>query len=61
MFSTDWSEWSTCSASCGEGTQSRTRPCGNNQICNWALEETRKCPGLPQCETVITPIGKNCL
>ncbi|XP_055995688.1 protein kinase C-binding protein NELL1-like isoform X2 [Ostrea edulis] len=46
----DWSEWSTCSASCGMGFQSRTRYCGNNDIENCLQKEnqliqTRPCAG----------------
>ncbi|XP_061178253.1 protein kinase C-binding protein NELL2-like [Saccostrea echinata] len=46
----DWSEWSTCSASCGMGFQSRTRYCGNNDLENCLdkenqLIQTRPCGG----------------
>lgn len=46
----DWSEWSTCSASCGMGFQSRTRYCGNNDLDDCLEKEqqliqTRPCGG----------------
>ncbi|KAL5268608.1 hypothetical protein ACHWQZ_G002453 [Mnemiopsis leidyi] len=46
---TDFGEWSACSASCGDGTQTRTRTCSNpapangGADCVGAASETREC------------------
>ena len=46
---TDWSIWSTCTLSCGIGTQSRSRSCINpepqygGQDCEGALSESQDC------------------
>uniref|UniRef100_A0A915JAP2 Uncharacterized protein n=1 Tax=Romanomermis culicivorax TaxID=13658 RepID=A0A915JAP2_ROMCU len=37
-----WSQWSTCSKTCGQGTTSRTRFC-TKQKCPGAAKETRAC------------------
>lgn len=57
----DWSEWSTCSASCGMGFQSRTRYCGNNDLDNCLEKEnqliqTRPCGG----KTCSDNVDKDC-
>lgn len=42
-----WSSWSSCSASCGQGSQSRKRICVNGELgqvgCLGAVEETVPC------------------
>ncbi|XP_066132767.1 isthmin-2 [Saccopteryx bilineata] len=49
----DWSPWSPCSASCGNGSQQRTRPCGYS--CN--ATESSACD-LPPCPgTTDVPLG----
>ena len=37
----DWAAWSTCSATCGGGTQNRNRTCSNPPPSNGGLT----CPG----------------
>ena len=46
-----WSEWSKCSASCGQGTQQRTRKCIGPGDCGGRLKDKRPCPDLPKCTT----------
>ncbi|XP_046970994.1 hemicentin-2-like isoform X2 [Vanessa cardui] len=45
----NWSRWSSCSASCGVGTQTRTRRCRSEEPCIGDNVQIRKCPGLPKC------------
>ncbi|CAH0663486.1 unnamed protein product [Chilo suppressalis] len=45
-----WSPWSSCSASCGSGTQARTRKCMTTRPCYGTNVQIRKCPKLPKCE-----------
>ncbi|XP_035379713.1 adhesion G protein-coupled receptor B1-like isoform X2 [Electrophorus electricus] len=45
-FQDQWSLWSACSVSCGEGWQSRTRNCmtsAHNTLCTGPLRENRPC------------------
>ena len=49
----DWSSWSPCSSSCGEGQETRTRTCTNpapahgGKDCPGEAKETRACIGCP--------------
>ena len=45
-----WSEWSKCSATCGQGKQQRNRECFGPRDCDGHLEEERNCPDLPSCK-----------
>ncbi|XP_026203285.1 adhesion G protein-coupled receptor B1-like [Anabas testudineus] len=50
----EWSSWSTCSITCGEGWQSRTRICATSSIttqCTGPLRENRPCNN-----TVVCPV-----
>ena len=44
-----WSEWSACSTTCANGTQTRDRSCTNpapqygGRVCTGVLSETREC------------------
>ena len=61
----DWSEWGTCSASCGNGYETRTRVCncpsnqGGGAICPGASSEERLCGGAPCCSTNCAPFVCN--
>jgi hypothetical protein len=51
----DWSEWSTCSTTCGQGHKSRTRmvtlpPANGGQLCDNPMKETRMC-SIATCPT----------
>ena len=45
----DWSEWTPCSSTCGDGTQSRERSCDNpipangGDACDGPTNQTRRC------------------
>ncbi len=54
----DYSQWSTCTLTCGGGTQSRTRLCnnptptGDGKTCNGPSSQTQI------CNNITCPIGK---
>uniref|UniRef100_UPI00358E67E6 adhesion G protein-coupled receptor B3-like n=1 Tax=Myxine glutinosa TaxID=7769 RepID=UPI00358E67E6 len=52
-WSTDtWSQWSSCSVSCGHGSQLRTRSCHSSthgQHCGGPLRESRSCNSTQPC------------
>ncbi|XP_029938114.1 adhesion G protein-coupled receptor B2 isoform X2 [Salarias fasciatus] len=55
----EWSQWSVCSLTCGQGWQVRTRSCVSSPygtLCSGALRETRMCNNTSSCpgETGIT-------
>uniref|UniRef100_A0A8C5H4F0 Adhesion G protein-coupled receptor B1-like n=1 Tax=Gouania willdenowi TaxID=441366 RepID=A0A8C5H4F0_GOUWI len=48
----EWSSWSTCSVTCGEGWQSRTRVCATSSFstqCTGPLRENRPCNNSAVC------------
>ncbi|KAJ3609509.1 hypothetical protein NHX12_024030 [Muraenolepis orangiensis] len=48
----EWSQWSTCSLTCGQGWQVRTRSCVSSPygtLCSGALRETRMCNNTAAC------------
>lgn len=48
----EWSSWSSCSVSCGEGWQSRTRLCATSSFsseCTGPLRENRECNNTVVC------------
>eukprot|EP00092_Neocalanus_flemingeri_P017751 GFUD01019206.1.p1 GENE.GFUD01019206.1~~GFUD01019206.1.p1 ORF type:complete len:822 (+),score=86.31 GFUD01019206.1:100-2565(+) len=40
-----WESWSTCSSSCGLGSQVRTRSCSKGGGCSGSSQETQQCQG----------------
>ena len=50
----DWSEWSSCSASCGGGQQERSRSCSGRkpQCRKFATAEQRNC-GEEECPAAL--------
>ncbi|XP_018328090.1 uncharacterized protein LOC108738957 [Agrilus planipennis] len=55
----NWSDWSSCSISCGSGIQRRTRRCFRKQCFGYNIEE-RQC-NLFECNGLVNPleIGKS--
>ena len=51
---TDWGEWTACSPTCGNGTETRSRSCTNpaprygGEDCEGDAVETRECEN-PEC------------
>ncbi|KAG7261449.1 hypothetical protein CRUP_024125 [Coryphaenoides rupestris] len=48
----EWSQWSVCSLTCGQGWQVRTRSCVSSPygtLCSGALRETRMCNNTAAC------------
>lgn len=48
----EWSQWSMCSLTCGQGWQVRTRSCVSSPygtLCSGALRETRMCNNTSSC------------
>ncbi|XP_068188956.1 adhesion G protein-coupled receptor B2 [Antennarius striatus] len=49
----EWSQWSMCSLTCGQGWQVRTRSCVSSPygtLCSGALRETRMCNNTAACQ-----------
>lgn len=54
----EWSSWSVCSATCGEGWQSRTRFCVSSSYstqCSGPLREQRPCNNSAVCPGKLPP------
>ncbi|CAB3251142.1 unnamed protein product [Arctia plantaginis] len=47
-----WSHWSECSATCGAGSQARTRKCKTKAKCVGDNVQIKKCTDLPPCSPV---------
>uniref|UniRef100_A0A8D0EU70 Adhesion G protein-coupled receptor B N-terminal domain-containing protein n=1 Tax=Strix occidentalis caurina TaxID=311401 RepID=A0A8D0EU70_STROC len=50
--SEEWSQWSVCSLTCGQGSQVRTRSCVSSPygtLCSGLLRETRTCNNTATC------------
>ncbi|KAL6062590.1 hypothetical protein STEG23_027055, partial [Scotinomys teguina] len=47
----EWSQWSTCSVTCGQGSQVRTRTCVSpyGTHCSGPLRESRVCNNTALC------------
>ncbi|CAG2199934.1 HMCN [Mytilus edulis] len=43
LFNGEWSQWSQCTASCGQGTKRRHRQCSNSRYCTENTDETIAC------------------
>lgn len=65
----EWSSWSACSVTCGEGWQSRTRLCATSSFttqCTGPLRENRPCnntvvcPGEPPPPLLLLHLKKRC-
>lgn len=58
----EWSPWSVCSLTCGQGLQVRTRSCVSSPygtLCSGPLRETRACNNSATCPG--TPVLTTCL
>lgn len=59
----EWSSWSVCSATCGEGWQSRTRFCVSSSYstqCSGPLREQRPCNNSAVCAGKPSPLHSPC-
>ena len=45
----NWSNWTECNATCGDGFQTRWCLNGTGYGCNGTRNESRKCPNLSPC------------
>ncbi|XP_071432925.1 adhesion G protein-coupled receptor B2 isoform X6 [Pithys albifrons albifrons] len=53
----EWSQWSVCSLTCGQGSQVRTRSCVSSPygtLCSGLLRETRTCNNTATCPVAST-------
>ena len=46
----DWSDWSTCSATCGNATRTRSKMCSEK---NETETQNQPCPNLPPCDACV--------
>uniref|UniRef100_A0A803U1T8 Adhesion G protein-coupled receptor B3 n=1 Tax=Anolis carolinensis TaxID=28377 RepID=A0A803U1T8_ANOCA len=56
----EWSQWSVCSLTCGQGTQVRTRSCVSSPygtLCSGLLRETRICNNTASCPGRLGELG----
>ena len=45
----EWSVWSDCSVTCGDGKITATRACKTGTDCQGDAEKTKPCDNLPAC------------